>query len=242
MTQDDLILQLRTKTFLLEIFADLLERRKFIDASRTASDLAGNINRELNDFVQKNKNTYNSRKIWETTKNNISTLIDTANPVLSQHRGYKQIIANIIIGVLTIGIALGVKRLFTGSFLFFNQTKTSALANDIKEQVKITPEKLSSPNNLERKSPSFFLPNRLDSPLESNNDSLIIQYIRDKRERTLKKRYYTLKNRLSVRHIVKPIEAPSKIATPSPIRKTTSQYFNIEEDNNVPASKNFGVL
>ncbi len=113
----------------LDAMATSLQGRGYKDASTAAKLLISNINQELMNFaLEKNKTIEGWKKVQEA----ISALIKDADPILSEHRGMKQVLGNILLSVLMLGviyaIAILIKGLTTGNYLFFHDTKTSEVA------------------------------------------------------------------------------------------------------------------
>lgn len=72
--------------------------------------------------------------------------INDSKPILEQHRGYKKIVGNLILFILTLGAIFIIKKAITGEFLFFQKT-------DSAKQIKSITENIN--NSIIVSSPSF---------------------------------------------------------------------------------------
>jgi hypothetical protein len=94
----------------------------------------------LEDLV-KAKSTYDvnpNQEAFKKFKTQCDTSIEKSRPELEQHRGWKQLLGNILLAVLGFGVvylaAAAINKAVTGNFLFFN-TKSSKIVNDIKSNL-----------------------------------------------------------------------------------------------------------
>jgi predicted nucleotide-binding protein (sugar kinase/HSP70/actin superfamily) len=62
-------------------------------------------------------------------------IIDDARPFLKQHRGFKRILTNLAALISTLGIAFVVNKCVNNHFLFFPETKSSALLIKVEHRV-----------------------------------------------------------------------------------------------------------
>ncbi|MES2142701.1 MAG: hypothetical protein V4471_07475, partial [Pseudomonadota bacterium] len=62
---------------------------------------------------------------YEVYKDLALKLINNSRPVLEKHRGCKQIFGNLIVFILTAGMAFPVNKAIRGHFLFFKQTDSA---------------------------------------------------------------------------------------------------------------------
>ncbi len=99
--------------------ADDLQLRGFRSASLIAKGVVSDL-KNLNQWRFKEKiigyNDYKSRAL---------AIISEAKPILEQHRGYKKLLGNLILLLLTLGCAFIINKAVNNHFLFFRQTKSS---------------------------------------------------------------------------------------------------------------------
>lgn len=62
-------------------------------------------------------------------------IINDSLPVLEQHRGYKNIVINLIVLILTAGTAFLIHKACTGHFLFFKKTDSAEQLDELKQTI-----------------------------------------------------------------------------------------------------------
>jgi len=76
-----------------------------------------------------NNHENNDEKKFEEFKNKCSKAIETAHKELDKHRGWKQILGNLALAVIGLGVlyagAVVVNKAVTGNYLFFNKTDSA---------------------------------------------------------------------------------------------------------------------
>jgi hypothetical protein len=72
---------------------------------------------------------------YEVFKSNSLDAMKQAKPVLSQHRGWKHLLANIVLGIVGLGVFYALAGLFNlavnGHFLFFNKTSSLEMLEEL---------------------------------------------------------------------------------------------------------------
>ena len=62
-------------------------------------------------------------------------IINESRPILEKHRGYKKILANLLILIVTLGTGLLINKAYTGHFLFFKQTDSAKQINTLNRTI-----------------------------------------------------------------------------------------------------------
>ncbi len=65
--------------------------------------------------------------------------INESRPILEQHRGYKELIGNLFLLILTAGTAFLINKACTGHFLFFKQTESAKQINVLTQTIDAYP-------------------------------------------------------------------------------------------------------
>lgn len=60
-------------------------------------------------------------------------VINQSRPELEKHRGYKEILVNLILFITTLGMALGINKVVNGHFLFFQKTDSAKQLDEISQ-------------------------------------------------------------------------------------------------------------
>lgn len=98
---------------------DDLAYRGFYSASTLTQEVVSDL-KKLNLFYFEEK-----KMSCRDYKSEALTVIDSARPTLEQHRGYKELLGNLILLILTLGTAFIANKVVNGHFLFFRETETS---------------------------------------------------------------------------------------------------------------------
>lgn len=121
----------------LDALAGDLKSRGYKEAEQATRKLISAVKTELMRFIFLDNK---SPQEWAKTQQAIQSCVAESDPILSKHRGYKKIIGNIFLGILMLGviygIAIAIKGLITGKYLFFNDTNTSKVSNRIAGNVQ----------------------------------------------------------------------------------------------------------
>jgi hypothetical protein len=82
----------------------------------------------------------NMRSLTRQFQNECKVVIDQARPVLEKHRGLKQVLGNILLAVLGLGVfylaAICINKAVTGNWLFFSQTDTAKQLDKVENQLE----------------------------------------------------------------------------------------------------------
>ncbi len=79
---------------------------------------------------------FGKRKIeYNDYQANALRIINESRSVLEQHRGYKQILGNVIVLILTLGTGFIIHKAISGHFLFFNQTDSAKQIDALSQTV-----------------------------------------------------------------------------------------------------------
>ena len=101
-----------------------LRSRGHITAADCALNLHNTLKEKHNEFVEGKIDT-------QTFKNSCTDAINTARPELEKHRGWKQVLGNLALAVVGLGVLYVVAGLInkvaTGSFLFFKTDSANKL-------------------------------------------------------------------------------------------------------------------
>lgn len=127
-----------------------LKRRGYNDESNTVDTLVDNILDAMSKYQEASNPS--SPEAINIFKRDCQAHINKAKPILAVHRGWKQLLGNLLACVLGLGIgyvaAASVNYLGTGNFLFFNETaslqKLKALDKSLDEFAKKTSERAPS--------------------------------------------------------------------------------------------------
>jgi hypothetical protein len=103
-----------------------LKKRGFLQESTVAMNLVANITKEMNTYLLSTKKPNNSTALFiKISKAHIAN----ASPILEKHRGWKQIIGNLSLAIMGLGVlylaAIVTNKAVTGNYWFFNQTDSS---------------------------------------------------------------------------------------------------------------------
>ncbi|RDH40119.1 MAG: hypothetical protein CFE62_005360 [Candidatus Aquirickettsiella gammari] len=63
-------------------------------------------------------------------------IINEERPELDKHRGYKQILGNLLILICTLGTVQLINKACTGNFLFFKKTDSSKLIDNVSNMIE----------------------------------------------------------------------------------------------------------
>lgn len=105
---------------------DLLHRG-YKSAGEEASWVVFNL-RNLNQWFFKEK-----RIDYEDYRSKTLDLINQCRPELAQHRGYKKLLGNLILLILTLGTAFIVNKTINGHFLFFQKTDSAKQLDELSQ-------------------------------------------------------------------------------------------------------------
>lgn len=121
----------------LEIKAMDLEKRGHKLATAEVKCLVSKL-RSLNQwyFIDKKING----DLYKTTA---LKFINESRPLLEQHRGYKQILGNLILFILTAGSVFLLNKVCTGHFLFFKETDSANKINALTDKINTYPSQQS---------------------------------------------------------------------------------------------------
>ncbi|WP_342220267.1 hypothetical protein [Rickettsiella endosymbiont of Miltochrista miniata] len=96
----------------------------------------------ISDFRNLNRWYFEEKKITpDEYQSRALQIIDETRPVLEQHRGFKEILINLIILIATLGTAFIVNKVVNGHFLFFQKT-------DSAKQLDVISQTLAAANQL----------------------------------------------------------------------------------------------
>lgn len=108
-------------------------KEKLRNAANTASTLHSNLKSHAEHYFLYGDD-------YDTFKNNCNAAIETARPVLNEHRGWKQLLGNIGLVIAGAGIfylaACSINKLVTGRFLFF-QTDTGKKVDNLAKTINL---------------------------------------------------------------------------------------------------------
>jgi hypothetical protein len=121
-------------THLIEQKAAQLREADFNDEADAADTLLNRLHEEINTYL--NNPSINIADF----KNNCRPHITAATQALETHPGWKEILGNLLIGILSLGTAFVLNKAFTGDFLFFNQNDASNKVCDLDAAIEaVTP-------------------------------------------------------------------------------------------------------
>ncbi|MES2142685.1 MAG: hypothetical protein V4471_07395 [Pseudomonadota bacterium] len=75
----------------------------------------------------------------------LMSVILTLQPELDKHRGYKQILGNLLILICTLGTGQLINKAYTGNFLFFKKTDSSKHIDKVSHMIEKMEAALKSP-------------------------------------------------------------------------------------------------
>lgn len=82
---------------------------------------------------------FSEKKIdYDNYKARAFKIINESRPVLEKHRGYKQILLNLILLILTIGVIFLFHKTVSGDFLFFKQTESAKQLDKLEQVVDLS--------------------------------------------------------------------------------------------------------
>jgi hypothetical protein len=126
----EIYLQIGRQLNELENKAKDLCDRQHTPASSKASTIV-NVLRGLN------RDCFIEKKIdYNTYKEKSLKLIHQERPELDKHRGYQQILANLLIFIVTLGTAQLVNKAYNGNFLFFNSTDSAKKLDNLSQAIE----------------------------------------------------------------------------------------------------------
>jgi hypothetical protein len=122
----------------IEVQLDTLEMKSLDLACRGHSLAAAEIKGIAFEVRNLNRWYFSEKKIdYNDYKARALQAINEGRPVLEKHRGYKQILGNLALLILTVGTAFLINKACTGHFLFFKQTESAKQINALNQTISI---------------------------------------------------------------------------------------------------------
>jgi hypothetical protein len=120
----------------IEIQLDALFKKSEDLLRRHCNSAAGEAKYLIFDLRSLNRWYFEEKKINEDEyKSRALTIINEARPVLEQHRGFKQLLGNLVLLILTLGTAFIINKAVNGQFLFFQKTDSAQKLDDLTQTV-----------------------------------------------------------------------------------------------------------
>lgn len=137
-------INLRTRIDELKIKAEELKSRGHQKAADTANTLCNQLTTALNTYMLNPQSLAGHTQF----KHDCARYIDAAKPELHTHRGMKQLLANLTLAVLGLGVFFGIACLINkkmnGHYLFFNNMKTTS--DGYIDRINIAIENIAQPH------------------------------------------------------------------------------------------------
>lgn len=125
-----------------------LDNRNCVSAKEAIEILLKAIGNEMNLYINSDDEEGDAQQLLDTFKENCLKHIDTANEVLQEHRGWKKILGNLAVFILSLGLgyllATGINYYKNKQFLFFQETDSSKKLAEVASAIdEITLPKLA---------------------------------------------------------------------------------------------------
>lgn len=116
--------------------ADDLRSRKFFLEADVAKKLAEDTHQDLEQYIGKPSDP----DALSVFKSNANQHIEAARPILEKHRGWKQILGNLLLSIALLGVgyvaAISINKIRTGRFLFFQKTDSADKIDLLKKSIE----------------------------------------------------------------------------------------------------------
>jgi hypothetical protein len=118
----------------IEIQLDVLFKKSEDLLRRNCNLAAWEARYLISDFRNLNRWYFEEKKInYDQYQSRALQIINETRPVLEQHRGFKEILVNLVILIATLGAAFIVNKVVNGHFLFFPKTDSAKLLDTISQ-------------------------------------------------------------------------------------------------------------
>jgi len=123
----------------IDIYLDNLTDKSQALIRRGHDLVAEKIQSVVSDVRKLNDEYFTQHKInSEQYKKEALRVINDSRPILEKHRGFKKILGNLALFILTMGTAFLINKSCTGHFLFFKQTDSAGLLQSLSTGVAFT--------------------------------------------------------------------------------------------------------